>query len=455
MWILRRRVLAPVLATLLAVVALAALAPVAPARAAEPSVVFAALEILTQRHMANPDPMKLLDAAVDGLRQALFRVGIPIQLANITAPDAVGARREFQTQYERAVAAGQRTIGNTTETVLQYFATGVMAASLEDSHTWFATPDQWQELLRRQRGEASYSGIGIRLWHQDGRYYVIDVYRDSPGARAGLRTFDRILAFDGRATTGMSLQQVFIRLRGAQGTPVSLSVQRPEQTDLLTVPVTYAPIAIPTSESRMLDGPIGYLKLRQFIQGTSGEVGRALEELHNNGLRGLVLDLRGNLGGSDQELGPTAGMFLPPGLPVAIMRERQGEGVALVTSGNPRLNASAAVTVIIDRDTSSAGEVLAAAFQEHSRGTLVGGRSAGRVGFGAGFALPGGAGIVVTIRAVTTGRGVVLERQGVRPDAGVELSTTDLDRGVDAQLQRAVQLTTQRIAAPHSTAPHR
>ena len=453
MGILRRCVFAPLIIVVM-VAALIALPPYSEARAAEPSVVFTALEILTQRHVARPDPVKLLDAAVDGLRQALFRVGIAVQLANITAADDAGARREFQVQFDRALATGARTIGN-AETVLQYFAAAAMAASLEDSHTWFAIPEQWQELLRRQRGEASYSGLGIRLLHQDNRFYIIDVYTDGPAARGGLRPLDRILAFDGRATAGMLLGQVVARTRGSQGTPVSITVQRPGQSDPLTVPITYAPIVIPTSESRMLDGSIGYIKFRQFTQGSSGELARSLEDLLGKSMRGLVLDLRGNLGGSEQELVSVAGMFLASGLPVAIMRERQGERTELVTTGNPRLNPSTPVTVIIDRETSSAGEVLAAAFQEHSRGPLVGGRTAGRVGFGAGYALPGGAGILVTIRTVTTGRDVVLEKRGARPDVVVELPTADLDRGVDAPLERAVQLTAQRVAARVPIAVHR
>lgn len=453
MRILRRCVLVPLVIVVVAA-ALVALPPLSSARAAEPSIVFAALEILTQRHVARPDPVKLLDAAVDGLRQALFRVGIAAQLANITAADEAGARREFQAQFDRALATGARAVGN-PETVLQYFAAAVMAASLEDSHTWFAIPEQWQELLRRQRGEASYAGIGIRLLHQDNRFYIIDVYSNGPAARKGLRPFDRILAVDGRPAAGMLLGQVVSRTRGSQGAAVSITVQRPGQSAPLTIPLTYAPIVIPTSEYRMLDSSIGYIKFRQFVGGSSGELGMSVEDLLAKGMRGLVLDLRGNLGGSEQELVSIAGMFLPPGLPVAIMRERQGERTELVTTGSPRLNPSTPVTVIIDRDTSSAGEVLAAAFQEHSRGPLVGGRTAGRVGFGAGYALPGGAAILVTIRTVTTGRDAALEKRGATPDVAVELPTADLDRGVDAQMQRAIQLTVQRVAARDIIAVHK
>jgi carboxyl-terminal processing protease len=141
-----------------------------------------------------------------------------------------------------------------------------------------------------------------------------------------------------------------------------------------------------------------------------------------------------------------ANLLLPRGLVIAIREDRlQGRGIT-TTSGGPLLHPTVPLVVLVDEDTGSAAEVLAAAIKDHGRGVLVGTRTAGAVLESLVFILPGGAALMVPVRRVLTGRGVELEGSGVTPDVAVPLTAEDLDRGIDAQRQRAVQLARQRAA---------
>lgn len=439
--VLRRTVTPLLVAALLA----AALLPpsAAPARAAQASIVFAAHQALVDRHIERPEPLKLLNAALDGLRQALVRVGVNESLQGLSATTLPAARQEFQARFDQAAAASQ---GKLTEAELQYAAVRAMAASIGTSHTSFMDPAQWEERQRAQRDEPSYSGIGTRSIARDGRYYFLEVFAGGPAARAGVQPLDRVLTIEGQTTEGMSQSEFSSRLRGPEATVVTITVRRAGESALVTITIVRAPIRPPVVEFSMLEGSVGYLRFRQFLGGSSGQVRRALESLQRQGMRGLALDLRGNPGGLITELRNIASLLLPPGLPIAIREDREGHSITDVTAGDPVLPSSVPLVVIVDDGAASASELLSAAIQEHRRGTLVGVRTRGAVLNSTDVRLPGGTAIQVPIRRVKTGGGVVLEGHGVRPDLVSVLTADDLDRGVDAQVQRAIQLAGQRAA---------
>lgn len=442
--IARRRVPALVLTVLMALGGIMAPAAVRPAQAADATLVFAALNVLVANHVSEPDPIKLLAAALDEVRQMLARAGIAGPLANVTATSETQARAEFQARFDRAVAAAQ---GRITETQLQYAAVRAMAASLDDSHTAFISPEQWDEIRRRNQGQAAFSGIGILLLFRDGRYYIKHVLPRSPAARVGLRDLDRIVAVDGQSTQGMSREDFSGRVRGPQGTTVLITVQRAGETGSLTFSVTREPIVTTIVEHSMLDGGVGYIRFPQFVLGSADQFRRALEDLQRQGMRGLVLDLRSNGGGFVGEVVQIASMLLPAGLPIMVREGRREGKTTDVTTGGPLLDPSSSLVVLVDESTFSGAEVLGAAIQEYERGTLVGVQTGGAVLSSRYFLLPGGAAIQVATSRVLTGKGVVLERNGVGPDTVVDLATDDLDRGVDSQLERALQIATERVPA--------
>jgi carboxyl-terminal processing protease len=430
---------------MVAALALGGLAPLTHAQAQAPNaiVVFAALQTIRENHYEEQDPVKLLGAAVDGMRRALTRAGVTPNLPDIPAANENRARAEFQNRFELAVQQGQ---GKVSADQLQYAAAQGMAAHIDDSHTGFIPPERRAEDLRRQRNEASYSGIGISMLTREGRFYIQHVFSGTPAQRSGLRNWDRIVSIDGASTQGMTSEDVSGKIRGPQGQTVSILVQRPGQTNPVTISITREPIVIPTIEHQMLDNRIGYIRFSQFTQQAGPRIRQALEELQQQGMRALVLDLRGNSGGLLNELNRIAEYFLPAGTNIYTMETRREGKRTFVSRAAPIVDRSIPMTVLIDDGSASAAELLAAALQENRRATLVGRTSAGAVLVSVVFPLPQGAGMSVSIARLITGAGAVLEGNGIKPDVTVDLATEDIERGVDTQLARALQATTQRLA---------
>ncbi len=203
----------------------------------------------------------------------------------------------------------------------------------------------------------------------------------------------------------------------------------------------------------MLSGGIGYIRLAEFVPGAAGLMREAIQGLQAAGLRGLVLDLRGNPGGRVLELNAIAALLLPPGRTIFLQEDREQGRVANTTRGEPLLSPITPLTVMIDEGSASASEILSAAIQEHGRGAIVGAKSAGAVLVSVTIPLPGGAAVQVAIRRVLTPGGRTLEASGVQPDQLVLMTSDDLDRGVDAQFARSVQVTAQRAASARRWVP--
>ncbi len=436
---------------------------ISPAQAADATLVFAAYQAIIQNHVDRPDPIKLLTGALTGLRQALTKVGIAERLADLTATDEVSARAEFQARFDRAVMLGQ---GKLTATQLQYAAARGMVDGMGDNLTFFFTPQQWAE---RNKG---YTGTGLIFWNKLGRFFIFSVLPYGPAASAGLRPFDRILAIDGQSVLemmkkGMADQEIASHIRGPEGSAVKLTVLRPGQNAPLSFSVVRQRILrLPPEEHKLLDGRLGYIQLASLPVriNYSAAVRRALIDLQRAGMRGLILDLRHFGGGAYVQIHQVANALLPAGVPIQMIvshtegvdrhsrpeecrrpLEIRENGLSSrtctdITSGTTLLDPSIPLVVLMDEKTDTTGETLSAAIRAARRGKLLGMHSAGRVGWVDFTELPGGAVIGVRTRLVLAGDGTVLDKVGVQPDLVVELTAQDLDRGVDTQLQRAVQM---------------
>jgi carboxyl-terminal processing protease len=436
----RIRLTAAFLSVLVAV-SISAPVTVRSAYAAEATIVFATLRVLVERHIDAPDPAVLLGGALNGLRQALARAGVSEPLPDLVARDAHAAREEFQARFDRAVSLAG---GKVTETALQYAAARGMTSSVSGSHTAFLDAEQFESSQRRNRNEATYTGIGTRSIVRDGRFYLLEIFPNSPAALAGLRSLDRVLAIDGQSVEGLSSGEFSGRIRGPDGTTVVLTIQRQGVEAPFAIAVRRGAISRVTVESRMLSGGIGYVRFTEFIPGSASMMRDAIQSLQADGLRGLIIDLRGNPGGRVLELNAIAGMLLSPGLTIFVQEDREQGRSTYTTRGLPVMPFTTPLTIMIDEGSASASEILSAAIQEHGRGAIIGAKSAGAVLVSVTIPLPGSTAVQVAIRRVLTPNGKALEGSGVQPDQLVLLTSEDLDRGVDAQLARSVQITAQR-----------
>lgn len=420
-----------------------------PALAADQALVLESLQVLHEHYVDPVDPVKVLNAAIGGLRTHLSASGTSVDLADI--PVGVSEAEASQLFSERFAAAVNAAAGNVTKTQLAFAAIRGMTESFHDSHTGFLTPQQNLERRLRQRGQAGFTGIGIVLLPKEGKFYVMLVIPGSPAEAAGVREFDRIMKVNDVPTGGLSVEQVSAMIRGQEGTAVTLTLQRPGVTDPVVSTITRAPIFVPAIfRSELLDGGLGYIRLYQFVERTGREFRSAVTRLQAQGMRAVILDIRSNSGGFLQELNSVLNALLPAGERIYVEMRQGGKVRVVRTVGPPLVARTLPIVVLVDEGSASAAELLAAAIKENGRGQLVGEKTAGAVEASVLIDLSDGSALSVTTFRLATGRGVRLEGVGVEPDVPAPLSASDLDAGQDRPLSSAIRLARQILALPAS-----
>jgi carboxyl-terminal processing protease len=333
---------------------------------------------------------------------------------------------------------------------LTYGAIGGMVASLGDTgHSTFLTP----EMLRRQQMEISgeFEGIGAYVDMQGGFVVIVTPMDGSPAQEAGLRPGDVIIQVDGEDMAGKTLDEVIALIMGPAGTDVMLTVFRPENQETLEVTITRGRIVIHNVSWKFLPGTtIAHVRIVQFSQGMTDDLKEALLDLQEQGVTGIVLDLRNNPGGALSEAVSTASQFLSEGN-VLVERDAQGnEDPTPVERGG--VATEIPMVVLINRGTASASEIVSGAIQDAGRAQLV-----GETTFGTGtvlnqFELSDGSAILLATQEWLTPKGRLIWHEGIVPDKEVELPVSaslllpDAEEGMSPEELRASE-DTQLLAA--------
>jgi carboxyl-terminal processing protease len=268
--------------------------------------------------------------------------------------------------------------------------------------------------------EGRFSGIGLSVSAVEAGLRVIGVFKRSPAEAAGIAVGETIVSVDGRSIAGLGSNASTALIKGPEGTEVTVGVRGPKRGRPRQVRLTRAEISVPVvdSELEMVGGEkLGYVRLAAFSEGAHGALKRAVRKLQRRGAEGLVLDLRGNGGGLFDEAVLSASVFLPEGETVVTTESRtQGEAVYEARGGNlPALP----TVVLIDRNTASAAEILAAALADHAGARIVGTRSYGKGVFQQEIDLSNGGALKLTVGEYFTPDGTNLAGNGIEPDVKV------------------------------------
>lgn len=289
--------------------------------------------------------------------------------------------------------------------------------------------DRYSRVLhgeRKERFEArltgEYEGIGATLDHRDGRLEVVDVVPGGPAEAAGLRVGDVVLRIDGRSAVNMAVADAVKLARGKIGTSVAFDVRRGGRELSLAIPRDR--VTEPNVRWRVLPDQVGYLHISHVSQRTVENLERALDALRAQGAvdRGLVLDLRGNTGGSMKEAARVADLFLERGLLLRTegpdggsVANLQAEMWASAQGTEPRVP----VVVLVDERTASGSEIIAGALLEHERAALVGTRTFGKGTVQKIYNIDDAAQLKLTVAQYVLANQRLIADQGIVPDVVV------------------------------------
>jgi carboxyl-terminal processing protease len=294
-----------------------------------------------------------------------------------------------------------------------------MLASLGDvGHTGYLSPEELRELQAGLKGE--FEGIGAHMTVRKKRPTVMDVIPKSPAQAAGLKAGDVFLEVNGKPVSDLPLDRIVQMVRGPAGTPVTLRVLREGRDEPLTLTIRRGKVEVPSVSWRRLPGePVAHLAIHAFGEHTDKELKEAVRALRAAGLRGAVIDVRGNPGGLKDQAVAVTSAFLKGG-DVFIEQDAQGRQTAV-----PVIKGGAAtelpLVVLIDEGTASSAEIFAGAIQDHERGKLVGARTFGTGTVLEPFRLSDGGALMLAIAQWLTPKGRQIWHRGITPDFKVEL----------------------------------
>lgn len=290
-----------------------------------------------------------------------------------------------------------------------------------DPHSSYLSPEAYREMHVETSGR--FGGLGIEITIRDGVLTVVTPIEDTPAFREGIQAGDQILQIEDQSTKDMSLVEVVRMLRGKPGTAVTITVRRQGQEKLLKVSITREVIRIKSVRSRMLEDGIGYVRLRSFQSTTGEEVRKAIEKFKAKKLEGLVLDLRNNPGGLLSQAISVSDLFLDPGKLIVYTKGRMENQQQRYTSTEEGGQYKLPVVVLVNPASASASEIVAGAFQDLKRATIIGEKTFGKGSVQTIVPLTDGSGLRLTTALYYTPNGRRIQGKGIEPDIVVPATT--------------------------------
>jgi carboxyl-terminal processing protease len=321
--------------------------------------------------------------------------------------------------------------------ILQGATAGVVEA-LDDPYSSYLDPQSWQEL--RIRLEAKFGGIGVYVFQDhEGRIKLYSPIKGTPAYEAGIQHGDILIRINGQSTVNMSQDDAVTLMRGDPGTRVKLTVYRESDNKEYEFEIVREIINVPSVEEELLDEDIAYIRLSQFHAQSSQEMSTSLNRLlQEEGIKGLVLDLRNNGGGEFEAAIDIASIFLKEGDEVVSSADAKGhKKVYRASAGRTDIP----MVVLVNQDSASASEILAAALQDNGRAVLVGTTTYGKGLVQTVFPLRDGGALKLTTQKYYTPNGTDINEIGIVPDFVI----AENPDGEDVQLTKAIEVLKERL----------
>ncbi|XZH20226.1 S41 family peptidase [Clostridium perfringens] len=323
-----------------------------------------------------------------------------------------------------------------------------MVSSLGDQYTYYMNGKEFSDFKEKSQG--NYMGIGIQVAAKDGKIVVISPIQGGPAEKARIKTGDIILKVNGEPVSGNELDKAVSMMKGTTKENIKLTLYR-EGKGEFDVDVMRDVIKTVNVKSEMIDGDIGYIEVLAFDEGTAKDFETQLKALEDKGMKGLILDLRGNPGGFMKECVDLVSNFVPKDKVIVSTIDKYGNKEESVSKGG--IAQGMPLVVLIDGGTASASEIVAGAIRDYDLGTLVGTTS-----FGKGIVQvvldkigqeKDGTALKVTISKYYTPNGENIHKKGIGPDVTVEypkeLKEKTYSRSTDPQFEKALEIIQEKI----------
>ena len=310
-------------------------------------------------------------------------------------------------------------------------------SGLEDPYSVYYDEEDTQALLESVQGE--YSGIGAVLSQdiETGVITMIRIYEDSPAMKAGLKDGDVLYKVGDIEVTGEDLSEMVTHIKGEKGTEVELTIYRDGVADPITVTAIRDEIEIETVTYEMLDDQIGYIAISEFEEKTCGQYDEAIADLAAQGMKGLIVDLRNNPGGSLSAVCDITDVMVPEGL-IVYTEDKNGEKTEYPSTSEEVFDKP--LVVLVNGNSASASEIYAGAIQDHGIGTIVGTQTYGKGVVQSVFDLKDGTCLKLTVSEYFTPNGRTIHGEGVTPDVVVEYEVDEKNPEKDNQLEKAIEV---------------
>jgi carboxyl-terminal processing protease len=352
-------------------------------------------------------------------------------IAGMTASQQFSASAVSTESIERAVQQiNAHYIVEPRQEKLERGAINGMVGTLDD-YSELLSPEAYERLLANAEG--SFAGVGIEIGLRQDYFTVLRIIPESPAAMSGIDLGDRITSVDGISTKGLLLSEVIETLRGPEGSRVNLILRRTEPSD----PTSSTPFGVDIElslirakltgaylQTRLIDNNVAYVHATQCYETLAKDIQRAINNMSDATLRGLILDLRSNPGGTLLCAVGTVDLFLASGAIVAIQDSRTSKSNENLRTYNASSNTpfpDLPLAVLVNGSTASAAEIIAGALQDRARATILGSKT-----FAKGTVqtllppLPNGSVLKITTARYLTPLGRSFDQEGLVPDKLVE-----------------------------------